>query len=203
MPEAAQPDAAPDGPTDSTLMDRVAHGDRAALAEVYDRYAAIVYAVCLRVLRQPADAEAAVSDVFLEIWRKPSGFDGARGSCRTYLVTLARSRSIDRLRSAATRRGKTAEAQESGASATGNDASAPDPSAAVESSEQRSAVRLAVRQLSNEQREVLMRSFFDGLTHKQIAEQLGLPLGTVKTRIRSGLKTLRRVLAEMGVRDAV
>lgn len=184
-------------------MAAVREADRAALAELYDRHAASVYAVCLRVLKQPADAEAVVSDVFLEIWRKPDGFDPARGACRSYLLTMARSRAIDRLRSLATRRTHTAQAHADAQG--GRDARQAElgPAGAVEVGERRGAVQAAIRGLGDEQREVMMLSFFDGLTHKQIAEELGLPLGTVKTRIRSGLKALRQALVQMGVRDAV
>ncbi|TWT78186.1 ECF RNA polymerase sigma factor SigK [Posidoniimonas polymericola] len=184
-------------------MSGVCRADRAALAALYDRHAPSIYAVCLRVLRQPADAEAVVSDVFLEIWRKPAGFDPARGTCRSYLLTMARSRSIDRLRSLSTRRTRTAEAQADAEGGRDARQAGLDPAGAAEANERRATVQAVVERLGEDQREVLMLSFFDGLTHKQIAEELGLPLGTVKTRIRSGLKTLRQALVQMGVRDAV
>ena len=184
---------------DAALLRRLQAGDRSALAELYDQHASGVYAVCLRVLRQPPEAEAVVSDVFLEIWRKPDGFDPSRGGWRTYLLPLARSRSIDRLRASATRQAKTEAAHAEGQSPPPS----PDPAELAELGERRGAVRAAVEQLEEEQRSVLMLSYFDGLTHKEIAEALGMPLGTVKTRIRAGLKALRKSLAGRGVRDAL
>jgi len=189
--------------SDAQLMDAVKLGDKLAFSQLYDRHAATVYGVCLRVLRLPAEAEVVVSDVFWEIWRKPDGFDPLRGSCCTYLFTLARSRAIDRLRATATRNQKTQAAmQEAVAGALGHQESQ-EPCEEVLADERRQAVREAVGRLDREQREALLLAYFDGLTHGEISQHLDKPLGTVKTHIRRGLQTLKVALRSIGGQDGL
>ncbi len=183
--------------SDENLMAEVIEGDKTAFTQLYDRHVPTVYALCLKIMRKESDAEAVVSDVFLEIWRKPSYFDASRGSFRTYLLTLARSRAIDRWRATATRVRKTQEA-----SIVLECRSRPfeefEPSHVVQTSERRHAVRAAIEELDEAQRETLRLAYFEGLTHREISERLNLPLGTVKTRIRHGLKKLRISLSSIG-----
>jgi len=179
--------------SDTQLMAAVRVGDKLAFSQLYDRYAETVYGVCLRVLRRQAEAEVVVSDVFWEIWRKPDRFDPLRGSCRTYLFTLARSRSIDQLRASAKRNEKTHAAMQETIVETEQLQKNQDPCEQVAAKEWRQTVREAVGRLEQEQREALLLAYFDGLTHHEISQRLEKPLGTVKTHIRRGLQTLKRV----------
>ncbi|MEQ8849640.1 sigma-70 family RNA polymerase sigma factor [Botrimarina sp.] len=178
--------------TDAALAARLRGRDTAALEELYDLYAADVYTVAKRVATSDADAEAVVSDVFYEIWTRPDRFDPSRGSARTYLVMLARSRAIDRIRKARVRTDHTAAAAEQGA--TGG-RSQPQPDGEVVRQEEAGRVGAALDDLSPEQAEPIRLAFFDGLTHEQIAEKLNEPLGTIKSRIRAGMRKLRDKLA--------
>ena len=183
--------------SDEELMARVCAGEKSAFSQLYDRYVPLVYALCLKILHRDSEAEAVVSDIFLEVWRKPANFDAARGTCRTYLLTLARSRAIDRWRASVTRAKKTQLASEESHRSTDGEGQF-EPSLLAENSERREAVRAAVDQLDRPQREALHLAYFEGLTHREIAERLEMPLGSVKTRIRSGLKRLRLVLSALG-----
>ena len=175
---------------DYELMQRIARGDAAALAALYDRHAALVQAMCLRIVRDRGEAEDLLIDVFWEIWQRGQRYDANRGAPVTYLLTIARSRSLDRLRSSEHR------------AAALNDQTAPaakedergggaDPAAGLLESENRDRVRKALASLEAVQREAIELSFYDGLSHSQIAAKLDKPLGTVKTHIRQGLIRLR------------
>jgi RNA polymerase sigma-70 factor (ECF subfamily) len=192
-----------EGATDLTLMEAIRRGDHQAFAQLYDRHAAQVYALCLRVLHRDSEAEAVVSDVFWEIWQKPASFDATRGSCRTYLLTVARSRAIDRWRASATRSRKTEDAGKAAAEQTQDDQLREDPAQRALVSERQEAVRQEIRQLESKQRDALQLAYFEGLTHREIAERLELPLGTVKTHIRNGLRVLRSALKSLGDSDGM
>jgi RNA polymerase sigma-70 factor (ECF subfamily) len=154
--------------------------------------------MALRVLGRDADAEAVVSDVFLSLWKDPKGFDPSRGPFRTYVLLLARSRSIDRLRAGATRAERTeAAATESLPGMTERQHSGR-PDALLVERENKDQIHSAVGRLDAKQRTPLEMAYFQGLTHAEIAEQLGEPLGTIKTRIRTALQTLRSALRSVG-----
>jgi RNA polymerase sigma-70 factor (ECF subfamily) len=178
-----------DAPDDYDLMRRIELREPAALGIIYDRYGGLVFTLALRILRDRGEAEELVEDVFIELWRRAERYDPARGAPMTYLITLARSRAIDRRRSLASRnRGIE--------SAVGADAAANtvDPPLAAAVSENVVRVHAALGQLDFEYRQAVELAFFDGLTHTQIAEKLNKPLGTVKTYIRQGLIRLRDCL---------
>jgi RNA polymerase sigma-70 factor (ECF subfamily) len=185
---------------DVRLMESISRGDESALAQFYDRYSALVYAVCLRVLGQTADAEEATLDVFWEIWEKPHRYDQQRGSVLSYLLVLARSRAIDRRRS---RQGganlhlEDQENEEQGHGSASIAAVSPDPVEDAWLNEQRAQVLAALDLLTDSQREALVLSFFEGMSHQQIAQQLGQPLGTIKTRIRQAIIRLRDGLCNL------
>ncbi len=170
------------------LMAQVADGDQTAFAQVYDRLAPTVFGVARRVLRDPAQAEEVAQEVFVEVWRQASRFDGTRGSVRTWAVTISHRRAVDRVRSEQAHRTRHVR---TGAVIGVADATPED--AAVEREERSRAVG-ALDSLTDVQREALELAFYDGLTHVQIAEHLGVALGTVKTRIRDGLIRLRGVM---------
>lgn len=183
---------------DARLMAAVAEGSTEAFGQLYDRHAAVAYPLLLKILRQQGDAEVVLSEVFWEIWRDAAHFDPSRGRFRTYLLTKARSRALDFLRKEVNRR-KLVDAVAANTTATG--AMAPPDAVACE--EDRELVRGALGELSEEKREPIRLAYFEGLTHIEIAERLQLPLGTIKTRLRTALKELRGKLRARGGNDAM
>lgn len=174
--------------SDIELLRAIALGDEGALGQLYDRYRLILFGLVMRILHSRAEAEDCLQDVFLQVWRQASEFDEARGRPFTWLVTLARSRAIDRLRALSSRDRTAHEAAREVVEETSD---------AVEDairSEQSAVVRQALAALPAEQRLVLEMAYFEGLTQSEIAERLGQPLGTVKTRTRSGMTKLRELL---------
>lgn len=177
-------------------MKAVAEGDSGALAELYDRHGGAVFALGLRMLRDAEEAEEVLEDVFWHLWRHAGRYDSARGSVIVYLVTLARSRSLDRLRA----RERRARLRSGVADAVlaenllGSGAGDATPFGDAVADERRGRVRGALAELTPEQREAVELAFLEGLTHLEISLRLGQPLGTVKTRIRSALLRLRGTL---------
>lgn len=168
----------------------MARGDEEALASLYDRYRLILFGLILRILHSRPEAEDVLQDVFIQVWKRASDYDEARGRPFTWLVTLARSRAIDRLRALDSRQRT---ANESALDVT---ESVSDAATDAFKSEQREVVRDALDALPTEQRQTLVLAYFEGLTQSEIAERLGAPLGTVKTRMRSGMIKLRESLGE-------
>lgn len=169
---------------DLQLLDRVRRGDEQAMAALYDRYSKVVYSVALRVLRDPATAEDVLQDVFMTIWRRPDTFIPARGSLGGWLAVVARNRSIDLLR----RKRPSEQIEEIYL------ASPFDLASEAERNNMMQRARAVIMRLPPEQRKTLEMAYFDGLTHSEIADMTGDPLGTVKTRIRTALLTLRKEL---------
>jgi RNA polymerase sigma-70 factor (ECF subfamily) len=167
---------------DATLLALVRRGDEHAMASIYDRYSKIVYSVALRVLRDPASAEDVLQEVFLQVWRSPERFVAIRGSLGGWLTVVTRNRSIDALR-----RKKPSDTIDDLSLA-----SQYDLASEAERNTMAEKARAVIYRLPPEQRKTLEMAFFDGLTHSEIAEMTGDPLGTVKTRIRSALTTLRK-----------
>lgn len=176
-------------------MVAIAAGDEGSLAELYDRHASHVYTVAKRVVGADADAECVVSDVFLEIWKFPDRFEESRGDCRSYLIVLARSRAIDRLRASRTYRDHIDAIVASSEAAGQHDSEGPDSDALR--AEQAELLSDAVASLSSQQSQAIRLAFYKGLTHKEIADRLKEPLGTVKSRIRKGLMALRARLSDL------
>ena len=173
---------------DIELLKAVARGDEQALARLYDNYRVILFGLLVRILNSREEAEDVLQEVFLQVWRRAKDFDETRGKPFTWLVTLARSRAIDRLRSLG--------ARDRVAQASVREASEEVSDAAIDTfrSEQRALVTSALSQLPEEQKGPLVLAYFDGLTQSEIAAKLGAPLGTVKTRMRAGMMKLREVL---------
>jgi RNA polymerase sigma-70 factor, ECF subfamily len=168
------------------LVARIRAGDQQAMSELYDRYSTVVYAVGLRVLQDAAAAEDVLQDIFLQLWRNPDAFDASRGSLAAWLAVIARHRAIDRLRK---RRPET-DIEECVI------AGGPDLRDESERALVLEKVRNVLAEMSAEQATALDLAFFQGLTHTEIAEKTGAPLGTIKTRIRTGLQQLRRKFGE-------
>jgi RNA polymerase sigma-70 factor (ECF subfamily) len=167
-----------------------AGGQQEALASLYDESSRLVYAIAFRILGNSADAEEVTLEVYTQIWRHARDYSAERGTPSTWLVMLARSRALDKVRSRDTRRQRETPLEEVAAARSPEDP----PEQAALLSQQRSMVRAAMAILAPEQREAIELSFFSGLTHTELAEKLGQPLGTVKTRIRLGMMKLRQVL---------
>ena len=167
---------------DSSLLALVQSGNEQAMASLFDRYSKVVYSVALRVLRDPASAEDVLQEVFMQIWRNPDSFTAARGSLGGWLSIVSRNRSIDTLR----RKRPSTNVDDIPLASSFNLADEAERNSLME------RARGVIHKLPAEQRKTLEMAFFDGLTHSEIAEMTGDPLGTVKTRIRSALLTLRK-----------
>jgi RNA polymerase sigma-70 factor (ECF subfamily) len=170
------------------LMRRVAGGDQGAFAALYDQLASLVFGVSKRVLHDTSYAEEVTQEVFLEIWRQAPRFDGSRGSVRAWAATIARRRAVDRVRSEQARRDRHLA-----------DAAVADPPPAATDEvaidrDLRTRAAAALDQLSPPQRQALELAYFGGCTHVEIADRLGIALGTAKTRVRDGLIRLRQVM---------
>jgi len=172
---------------DAALIRAVAGGDRHALAALYDRYSAVMMAIAQRILRTPREAEDLLHDVFLEVWRHAGDWDAERGTVRAWMLLRMRSRALDRRKSAAFSRNvglgdhagdvPRAHADE-------------DPTLGAD----RAAVTRALAELPEEQRTVLTLSYYEGLSCSEIAEQIRVPIGTVKSRAAAALAKLRAAL---------
>jgi len=175
----------------AVLLSEIAHGRGEAMAKFYDETCHIVYSLARRVLSNPSDAEEVTLDVYTQVWRTAASYRRERGSVFSWLMNLARSRAIDRLRASRLRNAAPlVEAQ-----------SVPDdqydPQDLAELSQRRRIIRQALGQLPREQRTAIELAFYSGLTHSELAEKPGEPLGTVKTRIRSGMLKLRIALGDL------
>ncbi|MHB1021046.1 MAG: RNA polymerase sigma factor [Acidobacteriaceae bacterium] len=169
---------------DASLLEQVKLGDERAMAALYDRYSKVVYSVALRVLRDPSAAEDVLQEIFMQIWRAPESFIATRGSLGGWLAVVTRNRSIDALR----RKRPTDSTSDVELASGYNLADEAERKGMMDKA------RGIMHTLPPEQRKTLEMAFFDGLTHAEIAEMTGNPLGTVKTRIRSALITIRKAL---------
>ena len=185
--------AEPSQIADDDLLQAVSRGDESALGALYDRYRLILFGLILRILHDRQEAEDVLQEAFLQVWRRASDFDPARGRAFTWLVTIARSRALDRLRASGSRARIATEAEQEPRESTS------DAAADAVKSEEGEIVRQALAELPEEQRRALFMAYFEGLTQSEIAARLGDPLGTVKTRMRSGLMKLRELLRDRRV----
>ncbi len=167
---------------DAILLQRVREGDQTAMAEVFDRYGRIVYSVAFRVLKDTGHAEDVMQEILFQVWRNPNSFVQGRGSLGAWLVVVARNRSIDFLR----RRKPTDSVEDVVLAGDCDLASEAEHNALMEK------VQKVMKDLPVEQQRSMELAFFDGLSHSEIAEKTGDPLGTVKTRIRLALISLRK-----------
>ena len=173
---------------DEALPALVARGDEQALAELYDRFGRVAYGIAVRVVRDASLAEDAVQDAFMTAWRTAAAFDPARGKASTWLLTLVHRRAVDVVRREERRRG---DPLDDAPVASGD---ATDESAEVR--EERRRVQAALAQLPPDQREALELAYYGGLTQTELAERLGVPLGTIKSRMFTALSRLRDLLGE-------
>ena len=176
---------------DNDLIAAVARGDHPALLALYDRYGRVAYGLAYRILGDAGAAEEAVQDAYLRVWRRAATFDASRGGVRSWLLTIVHHCAIDLLR-----RRAGAPPVVAGLDEMADRQSVPDAWSEVSGRIESERVRTAVETLPGEQRRAIEMAFFEGLTHREIAERDGLPLGTVKGRLRLGLKRLSGLLAE-------
>jgi RNA polymerase sigma-70 factor (ECF subfamily) len=184
--------------TDAELVARLASGDDAALAELYDRHSGVAFGLARAIVRDSADAEEVVADCFAQMWRTAPSFDPSRGSVAAWVTTIVRTRALDLIR-AQRRRARVLDdaavfAEEEGSGTSGMPAPGDTPDRDVERSEARELVRRSLAELPAPQRRVLELAYFGGMSQSEIAEFLSEPLGTVKTRMRAGLEKLRTAL---------
>lgn len=173
---------------DAELVRAAARGDETAFAALYDRYSPILFGLLLRILRSRPEAEDVLQEVFVQVWQRAASFDEARGRPFTWLVMMARSRALDRLRAVESReRTATAAAREEAEEVS-------DAARDAERAEEREAVRGALAQIPEAQQRALLLAYFEGLSQSEIAARLGEPLGTVKTRMRAGVMKLRELM---------
>ena len=191
MSQAPEPD---DRAVELDLLARVAKRERAAFEQLYSRYANILYATAMKFLKEDADAQDVVQDVFIQIWDKAKLYDPAKGKPLTWALTMTRNRSIDRIR-AIQRRTRLRDDFEK-ETVVDESASLREALSGVDAGEKGQILRDAVGRLSPEQRKVIELAFFGGLTQSEVAERLGEPLGTIKARARRGLMKLKEILGE-------
>ena len=170
------------GPTDFALLSAIRSGDEQAMGSLYDRYSGIVYAVALRVLGDAGAAEDVLQEVFMQLWRNPQRFDSSRGHLAPWLSVITRNRAIDQLR----KRHPETDIEDVIV------AVEPDLAGDAERAMAMVKVRSVLGGMPAAQRTALEMAYFEGLTHAEISEKTGEPLGTIKTRIRSGLFALRK-----------
>jgi RNA polymerase sigma factor (sigma-70 family) len=182
--------------SDESLLSLVASSDENALAELYDRFGRVAYGLALRILRDDALAQDAVQDAFLAVWRSADRFLAERAKASTWILTLVHRRAVDLVRREDRRRADPLE-------------SAPEPTAQTTAEDeatlgfQRRVVQEALRRLPPEQREALELGYYGGLTQTELAERLGQPLGTIKSRMFTGLNRLRDLLAQAGLEESL
>ena len=182
------------GTEDALLMGKIAGRDSHALSELYDRYSRLVYSMISSVVKNQEETEDVMQELFVQVWERAVTFDPARGSVYTWIVTLARNRAIDRVRSK--------NFQKTGKIVAGVDpdmlsnAGERSPFDLVIAEERSHAMRDALNRIPAEQREVIHIAYFGGMSQSEIAAHLKIPLGTVKTRMRHGMKKLHVLLAE-------
>jgi RNA polymerase sigma factor (sigma-70 family) len=177
--------------SDEAVVALAARGEQTALAELYDRHGRVAYGLAVRVLRDPALAEDAVQEAFLAVWRQAGRFSPERGSVAAWIMTLVHRRAVDVVRREERRRADPLPDADEAAGGAGADE---DAMLRLE----RERVVSALRQLPDQQREALELAYYGGFTQSELAERLGLPLGTIKSRMFAGLARLRDLLQEPG-----
>ncbi|MDY6939011.1 MAG: sigma-70 family RNA polymerase sigma factor [Cyanobacteriota bacterium] len=178
-------------PTDAELYREMRSGDRSALGTLYDRYGSLVYALAMKILADPQEAEDLIQEIFLTLWRKEN-YNPDRGSLSSFLTVMTRSRALDRVRS----RNRKLKFLGKWGSTPNDKNSSVTPFEEAVVRERRDRVRYALKNLPEKQRQILELSYYQGLSQSAISERLKLPLGTVKTRSRQGLLKLRQSLQD-------
>ena len=182
---------------DPTLLARVVKGDQQAFSQLYDYSSTLLFTLAVRMLGNREEAAELLQDVYLEVWRKVSRYDVGRGTPIAWLITLTKSRAIDRLRARASRGYRATNSLEGGMATQVADP-APSPLETQADQELRTAIGAAVAGLPQSQQQAIELAYYEGLSHTEIATRLNQPLGTVKTRIKLGMSKLRESLLQWG-----
>jgi RNA polymerase sigma-70 factor, ECF subfamily len=187
MPQAA----------DSLLVERIMAGDENALAALYDRYAGMLFAMLVRILRDASAAEEVLQDLFLQLWRGASRFDASRGSMAAWLLVIGRNRALSRLRGKA-RHEILADSEEFSIETVPSPGNLENDAARAQLMQR---LQGAMAALPSEQREAVELAYFEGMTQTEIATRVGCPLGTVKSRVRAAMQTLKQVFDDESTRQ--
>jgi RNA polymerase sigma-70 factor (ECF subfamily) len=182
---------------DLSLLQRIAARDDAAMAELYDRHHRLAYAIIRRIVQSPSDAEEVLQETFVRVWSRADTYDARLGSPAAWVVRIARNRAIDRLRARQARADVNAPVPVADRETAARELPSHEtPESVLHSTHAAMAVRGAVADLPAAQRALIEAAFFEGYTHQELSARFGVPLGTVKTRIRSGLVSLRERLEQ-------
>jgi RNA polymerase sigma-70 factor (ECF subfamily) len=181
-------------PTDLSLLQRITARDTAAVAELYDRHGRLLFGLILRIVRDRAEAEEILQEVFVRVWTRAETYDVQLGGPLPWIVRVARNLAIDRLRTRQIRAAIDAPGRVVSAELPSDIQS---PESVVLAAERRDALADALAGLPAEQRQLIEAAFFEGYTHSELARRFGLPLGTVKTRIRTGMIAMRQGLEQV------
>ncbi|HAO99708.1 MAG TPA: hypothetical protein DCQ83_06655 [Fibrobacteres bacterium] len=178
------------------LMERIVRRDSKALEELYERFSKALYSVILSIVKKKEDAEEILCEIFFQVWEKAPSYDLGKGSVYTWLLTMARNRAIDKIRSKSykNQRQENDEIEEMDVFTNEDKHNQLDNVVLTERAE---IVKSALMQIAPDQRQVLEVAYFEGYTQSEIAERLGVPVGTVKTRMRTGMKTLHGLLKDL------
>jgi RNA polymerase sigma-70 factor (ECF subfamily) len=187
----------PGAAADVRLIERIVARDQSALAQLYDRHCRLLFTLILRILKDRGEAEDVLQEVFVRVWDRADRYDQALGAPAAWLARISRNRAIDRLRARAVR-ADLAVASSDPMPPSADPAPSGDPESLAVTSEQRHAIAAALAGLPDNQRALIESAFFEGYTQSELAERFDLPLGTVKTRIRTGMQTLKRALDAFG-----
>ena len=193
-PGQARPGFTLSTPADPELFARIADGDRDAFGLLYDRYAPVLFGYCVRILKDARDAEDVLQEAFIQVWRDARRFDATRASVKTWLFTIARSRALDRWRSRHSIEQRFSAAPDGSFERAGAGAA----DGGHEAAARRDYITRCLAKVSENEQAVLRLAYFDGYTQEEIAERLNEPLGTVKSRTRSGLAKLKAIAGEGG-----
>lgn len=186
---------------DRGLLQRIATRDETALAELYDRHSRIAYSVIIRILGSPSDAEEVLQETFVRVWSRAETYDAVLGSPGAWLARIARNRAIDRLRARRVRGDISVEpavrGDDDGPRRAWEPQTQDTPETMLEGRTTAGAVQTALAALAPKQRALIEAAFFEGYTHRELADRFDVPLGTVKTRIRTGLAAMRGRLEQV------
>jgi len=183
--------------SDSLLVERIMAGDENALAALYDRYAGMLFAMLVRILRDASAAEEVLQDLFLQLWRGASRFDASRGSMAAWLLVIGRNRALSRLRGKA-RHEILADSEEFSIETVPSPGNLENDAARAQLMQR---LQGAMAALPSEQREAVELAYFEGMTQTEIAARVGCPLGTVKSRVRAAMQTLKQVFDDESTRQ--
>lgn len=184
---------------DSALVERIMAGDEDALAALYDRYAGMLYAMLMRILKDAHAAEEVLQDLFLQLWRSAAQFDPSRGSLPAWLLVIGRNRALSRLRSRNRREVFPDDTEGSSIEAVPSPGNLEDDAARTQLIER---LRNVMATLPPEQRQALELAYFEGMTQTEIARQTGSPLGTVKSRVRAAMQSLKQFFDDESTRQS-